>query len=271
MWMLHCTFCCSVRTNEAWQEPGGSCRSTGHSGGLAATAWLSGGGTQLCHPCPSAAAGGLVPWGLPHPRVLGGKALRQRLWGTKGPLLRSCVDVLEWWQTPGKPRPAGAARTRAPSPQPGGARSSSGPRAAAHHQPVGLEGRLGGVSCWKPKCPGLENGGRERRRTPLPPSQPEPGGCRGRWGLRTVPVAPAGHRPAWAGLGWARGTAGPSADVGLGVALCPTSFPLPHGSVAACPCALHRALCSHQLAALLQPVLSRAQLGASFWARTPQG
>lgn len=48
LWQLQgCTFFCSMRTNHARQEPGGSCRNTGQSGAPAATAWLRGtGGTH---------------------------------------------------------------------------------------------------------------------------------------------------------------------------------------------------------------------------------
>lgn len=63
--------------------------------------------------------------------------------------------------------------------------SSSGPHTAVQCQPVGLEGRLGSVLCWKPKCPGLESGGGEKRCT-LVGGHPELGGCRGSQGLWRV-------------------------------------------------------------------------------------
>lgn len=51
----------------------------------------------------------------------------------------------------------------APAPSPGRPAAAQAPHAATHRQAVGLEGRLDSVSCWQPKCPGLESGGGERR------------------------------------------------------------------------------------------------------------
>lgn len=67
-------------------------------------------------------------------------------------------------------------------------------------QPVGLEDRLGSVLCWKPKCPGLESGGGEKRST-LVGGHPEQGGCRESQGLQKVSLGCSLR--VWTGLGWA--------------------------------------------------------------------
>lgn len=102
---------------------------------------------------------------------------------------------------------------------------------------AGLEGRLDGVPCWQPKCPGLESGGGERTRTPPSRSGGQPGegqragagGCAG------------GSSPG--GAGWAGGVRGRSL---LHLPSCLTrgcSFQSPH-TAPTCECSPQRpALC----------------------------
>lgn len=82
----------------------------------------------------------------------------------RGPLSRSLIShqvVADAREAPDPPGPL--TMCGAPAPSQGRPAAAQAPHAATHSQPVGLEGRLDSVSCWQPKCPGLESGGGERR------------------------------------------------------------------------------------------------------------
>lgn len=104
--------------------------------------------------------------------------------------------------------------------------SSSGPHTAVQCQPVGLEGRLGSVLCWKPKCPGLESGGGEKRCT-LVGGHPELGGCRESQGLWRVSLGCSLRDMGRPGVGRGMAVAGEMC-LYSGIALLSTSFPLLH-------------------------------------------
>lgn len=114
----------------------------------------------------------------------------------------------------------------APAPSPGRPAAAQAPHAAAHRQAVGLEGRLDGVLRRQPKCPGLESGGGERRRTP--PSlrggvSLKLGAAEGVGGCGRHPWAPA--QEAWASTRWAGGI---REELGSGSAtVCLVSFIFP--------------------------------------------
>lgn len=284
---FHCSFFCSAKTNPTWQGPGGSRRNARRSGAPSAKAWLSQGrrdGSRTPHSAPHSPAA-LCPgsvtkilvrplgWGLPHPvsvlgswvLVLGAGAWQERAVGHKGTFVEELHLLSSGGRCEGSPPtclgPPGACG--APAPSPGRPAAAQAPHAAAHRQAVGLEGRLDGVLRRQPKCPGLESGGGERRRTPpsLRGGQPEAGGCRGSWGLRKASLGSSSggmgqHKVGRGHQGGAWFVFGYSLLGFLHLSLCRRHSP---GAAAACPSVLHPpVLCTHQCTAptgALQPPL----------------